>query len=668
MNLEKLKEISQYCLDKNKNYQHYGKSKDELNKLALDSFRRLNPEENRKIADSWAKYCKGVDTLDLIFYRFLAQTNLFFLCKLLEKYDQVSDNEYEFNDKYRPDVKKFTTHEYICNEFFVRKNPTFKTFEEFAKSYDGVKERLLLVPRGGFKSSIDIADCVQWIINWPEITILILTGVHGLAVDFVGELRNHFEQEQLTSDSKKTVYGPKTMIDGSNSMFQVLFPEHCVHENEGKQTEFVSPCRKIVEREPTVMAAGIEMALSGWHFGVMKLDDVVTNENSQTITRLQTVNKQVNINNAMLHPFGFHDKIGTWYDESDTYGVDLKTEDILKEEKGPAACSLIIHLRACWWATAEAKNLGKVDSSMTKDDFILWFPERLSYEYLREKQRKDPEGFAIKYLNDPKQVHQVKFPRELLVNRTIPATMLPSSGIVVQTWDAAYSVKSFADYTVGITALIHGGRFYIIDMARGRFNEYELPARMAMEAFKWKPKRISIEDSVGVKWMGRELRREMDKLMLNIPVEYVSLGFGTKAKSKEMKAKPVLRLLGDERLLFSNSCQGLPDIYTELEKFGTKADPKDDIVSGLSLLVEQYSSYADADALHNISAVEYVADRQSKARYDLIHSQPPTESRLAFSYNQWKAGIVSEDENPIIDTKTNVTLPVDVDPLEGLFN
>jgi hypothetical protein len=145
--------------------------------------------------------------------------------------------------------------------------------------------------------------------------------------------------------------------------------------------------------------------------------------------------------------------------------------------------------------------------------------------------------------------------------------------------------------------------------------------------------------------------------MLSILIEYVSLGFGNKAKSKEMKAKPVLRLLGDERLLFSNSCQGLTDIYTELEKFGTKADAKDDIVSALSLLVDQYASYADADAIHNISSVDYVADRKSQAIYDMVHGLSIVKE------------VGSQDDNPVEEVnKSKSTFVIDVDPLEGLFN
>ncbi len=44
------------------------------------------------------------------------------------------------------------THEDICNKFFVDKDPTFLTFEAFARQYSDLKRRLLLTPRGGFKS------------------------------------------------------------------------------------------------------------------------------------------------------------------------------------------------------------------------------------------------------------------------------------------------------------------------------------------------------------------------------------------------------------------------------------------------------------------------------------------------------------------------------------
>lgn len=601
-----------------KNYVHTGKSWEDIDAMALASFARLTAEHKAKVL----KVCKQYDIVDfdlIIRARFMAQTNLFFLCKLLQKYGDVSEKEYTLVDAHGVETVH-NTHEEICNEFFVRKDPTMPSFKHFANAYIDKKERLLLVPRGGFKSSMDMADVVQWIINYPEITILVLTGILDLAKDFVAEIKSHFELDDASDEyadlfATKKNFKARTWHDGSPILFQVLFPEHCIPKEEGKGYEYQTPAVSVVQKECTVFAASIEQSLTGWHVDVLKLDDVVTNENSLTIDRLKAVNKQVSINQAMLHPYGFYDIIGTWYDTEDVYGQIIKNEKKYAEEGEDFPVK--IYIRAAWWQNAEARKLGKIEEEMTEQDYGLWFNEegRLTYKFLRSKKKTDPY-FAIKYLNDPTQMHIVKFPRELLVRRTVQANMIPGTGMIVSTVDTAYSTQTWADYTVIITALIYGGRFYIIDMQRGRFNEFELPQIIAGVALKWKPSRICIEESVGVKWLGREIYREMDKLKVRSPLEFVSLGKGNKANNKMMKAKPVLRYLGDERLLFSFSMPGKDEMYDELEKFGTAAATHDDIVDALALLVNQFSSYAEMEAKITAQQSDFNPDPKTKAFYD----------------------------------------------------
>jgi phage terminase large subunit-like protein len=650
MQLSKLRGLYKDCRT-NPNYIHRELAEDQFVLAAKKSFHKLTPKQMAQVQKSWATCIKSAgETLttetaeELFKFRYLAQTNLFFLCHLLEQYSQTT----------------LGTHEEICNGFFVAKDPTFPSFEQFANQYTDLKDRMLLVPRGGFKSSIDIADCVQWVICFPAITILILTGVYKLASDFVGELKQHFTLEESgNSDSKgKMTFANRKIMDKetaewSESLFQVLFAEHCVPPGDGPQFEFETPAAMGGEqREPTVRAASIEQALSGMHFGVLKSDDVVTNENSLTIDRLEKINKQISVNRAMLHPYGFNDVIGTWYHEQDFYGITIAQEEKFALEEGltdnikgsvdsgkfNSSVYVKVYLRSAWFPTEEAAKAGKIADEMKKDDYDLWFPERLSYEFLTKEKKKDPDGFAVKYLNNPRVINRVKFPRELLLRRTIPHSQLPPQGIVVTAVDTAYSTKSWADYTVIMTALIYGGRFYVINMVRGRFNEYDLPVMIANAGNKWKPKRIAIEDSVGVKWMGRELRREMDKLRISIPVEYCSLGFGSKLRSKQLKAKPVLRLLGDERLFFLNSCEGLEEIYSEMEKFtGTSDDKHDDIVSAISLLVEQFGAFADMDSRITQVSMDFVADKMSKARHDQIYGLG--------NYGRYNASSM-QDDNP----------------------
>ena len=636
MNLTQLRETAAECR-LNPDYRLRNATDEEFNHLAHQSYNRLPEDQQAKVLNSWEAFvlvsgerpnAGNVDQYitEMVKLRFLAQTNLFFLCKLLVMYSQVS----------------LAAHEYICNNFFVQKDPTCVTFRAFADSYVDLKNRLLLVPRGGFKSSIDIADCVQWIICFPEVTIAVMTGVYKLAGDFITEIRSHFELEKKGEEThektEKPVYKPRDLLDRVNgdrepSLFQVLFPEHCTPPGEGLQTEFQTPAIGGI-REPSVRAASIEQALSGSHYCVMKLDDVVTNENSLTRDRLDKVNKQIGINKALLHPYGFLDVIGTWYDENDYYGKIISKEIELAEKRGlqgsihgsidsgrfDSNILAKVHLRAALWLTEEAKRLGKVEEETTERDWVLWFPELLSYQVLMDLKEQDPDVFPIKYLNDPRQIRKIKFPRELLMRRTVPHTVLPSQGIIVTTIDTAYSTKSWADYTVIITALIYGGRFYIINMVRGRYNEYDLPSVIAGVGYKWKPKRICIENSVGVKWLSPELRREMQRLQISIPVEYASLGLGSKAKSKQLKAKPVLRLLGDERLYFSKACEGLEEIYNELEQFtGTSDDTHDDSVSALSLMVEQFGSYADMGSRLETVNVDYAAHRKEAELSDLVY-------------------------------------------------
>ena len=618
-----------------KQYQYKDISEELFLDKAKKSFNKLPQKQKDLVFSFWAKALgKNINQLSkediskLLKYRFICQTNLYTLCHVLEKYNQTTEN----------------THSEICNSFFVQKDPNYITFEKFANDYTDLKERMLLTPRGAFKSSLNIADCVQWIICFPEITILILTGVYRLASDFVGELKQHFtlEETKEVDAKKKVIFGPRNLMnkktgEWSTSFFQVLFPEHCVVPSDGSQFEFQTPAGGD-DKEPTVRAASIEQALSGMHVGVLKLDDVVTNENCLTQERIDKVNAQISINKALLNPFGFIDYVGTWYTDSDAYGIRVVAEEKFAKENGiPETVTGSVDsgifntnfhvktfLRACWWPTKQAIESGKIEEEMKRDDYILFFPERLTYDFLAKELALDKISgsgqFAVKYLNNPRKANQVKFPRELLIRRTIPHSQFPPQGIIVTAIDAAYSTKQWADYTVIITALIFGGRFYIINMIRGRFNEYELPKIIATVGYKWKPRRIAIEDSMGAKWLNREIKREMDNLKISIPIEFCSLGFGSKLRSKQMKAKPVLRLLGDSRMYLLNSCEGLEEIYNELEKFtGTKDDQHDDIVSAVSLLVEQFGGYADMDSKINSVNQDYVSNQQAKDLHDKIY-------------------------------------------------
>src|SRR5271166_6450617 len=108
-NLEKLYDDCRHL----PHYQFKEMSEFEFLEKAGKSINKLTPDQQKKVYDSWAKQIGKTDksqlTQDEIFtvsrYRFLAQTNLYFLCHLLERYNNITLN----------------THEDICNDFFPQK-------------------------------------------------------------------------------------------------------------------------------------------------------------------------------------------------------------------------------------------------------------------------------------------------------------------------------------------------------------------------------------------------------------------------------------------------------------------------------------------------------------------------------------------------------------------
>ena len=673
----------------NKNYQHKGMSDapgSEFALLALAAFDHYTTKQQNDAMLEWlvfnGKVRKGglpspgsceYDDLRLTVarYRFMAQTNLFFLCRMLG-YSKVTDYEYNWFNPQTKGWEIHNTHEEICNEFFVRKDPAnFATFEGFALDADAkkqFKERLLLVPRGGFKSSINMADCVQWILCFPEVTIGILTGKLELAADFVGEVKAHFTLDE--NFEKGELYGKfrprllKNKLTGKTtvSMLQVLFPEHCVHPDDGKSTEFQTPACTAGDKEPTIRATGIEQSLAGSHFCLLKLDDSVTEANVETVTRMEGINHRIGVDKALMHAFGFFDVIGTWYDERDYYGVQIAYDDKLFQSSQKNE-TMKIYRRAVWWPTAACMAAGKVEAEWTAADVHMWFPQVLTFDKMKVSSQTEPDVFAIKYLNDPRQINKIKFPRELLIRRTLNHSLAPHQGMIVTTVDTAYSTQSWADYTVILTAIIHGGKFYIINMVRGRFNEYELPAVIAATGYKWKPKQIVIEEVMGTAFVKREIRREMEKLKISIPLRSAGLGQGNKAHSKSMKAKPVLRLLGDERMYFVNSCESLEEIYNEMSQFtGTADDKHDDIISAISLLAEVFAPYADTVGKMSSLQMDYTADTKSFQMHQMIYGL----GTYADKNPQFAA-----DDNPVTQFQLNQAAdhePLsESDPLDDLF-
>ena len=174
--------------------------------------------------------------------------------------------------------------------------------------------RLWLWSRGFFKTSLITEAHTLWlIVNNPNIRVLIVSFSLEVAKKPFGVLRNHLI---------------------GNEDFRYFFKEFCPVANPDGKIEFgtteyfIIPNRTKSLKEPTVMCAGVGTNITGLHFDVQKIDDLVNKDSVTNDTQVQQSKDYF----SLLGPIFDNptcprqDVIGTIYHFFDLHSVLLKNE------------------------------------------------------------------------------------------------------------------------------------------------------------------------------------------------------------------------------------------------------------------------------------------------------------------------------------------------------
>lgn len=500
---------------------------------------------------------KQVTAEDIRKLQYRCKTDLFFLSREVLGYRDLTER----------------THRELC-DFFVKKDPAKDIYEQ-----DQVKDRLLLAPRGAFKSTLDICDAVQWIICFPNIRILILTGAMDLAEMFVAEAQEHFT------------------VRGEPTNFQKLFAEFCIEPKQQLVGRFTVPCRTKWWREPTLLANSIDSNLSGMHFEIGKADDPVTNRNSKTETNCQEVTRVLHVNWKMVHPEGYRDQIGTRYTP-----IDAHQHAIANSQEG----EIKVLIKQAWRLKPEIERdirNGTMDPRELEASDCEWlmFPEKLSFKFLKKELIKDLPSFYSQYMNDPVVAGNVIFTLDLLRNATVPHMQLPKEGEVRVTWDLAQATSKASDYSAGAVTRAFDGRIYVEDVVHGRYVPSELASKIVLTAQRWGTHNVGIEKSPGAIFLGPELARKSQEYSWPVLIEWIETDKSLEAKRKRVHAiEPLVR---SQRLIFSSAINCMDELYEQFTCFGSVAH--DDIPDAIAL------------ACRNLPRTEAQSPQVTKAWEDL---------------------------------------------------
>lgn len=373
---------------------------------------------------------------------------------------------------------------------------------------------LILDARGFMKTAINvIAHTIQWIINYPDVAMLIIQSNTDKAKLFLKEIKAHFT---------------------SNPVFRELFPEHCPTSKVFDwctAEEFTTEARSktSTRRESTCMIASIEKGVAGMHFDVMKFSDIVEENNSKNTIQCDAIYSNFNgMLNLLISPIYWVDIEGTRWNYSDCYGQIIDTELKLPDEHR----TWKFYINSCFerkvtgGRTYGAEELSAPFAKTEDGNYISRWPERFPLSNLLAQQRADPRIFACQQLNCPVSSSdgRAPFPVDGKFPMWVPKSdfkqvRVAYREIVVDTAETDGKRSDFSAISCG--AWDTDGRLYIEQIYHGKFLPDELIKLLVNAVKLHKPRYVNIEETSFVRGLKSSLGREMHKNGLFIPIRFI---------------------------------------------------------------------------------------------------------------------------------------------------
>jgi hypothetical protein len=206
-------------------------------------------------------------------------------------------------DRYKKDLFSFS--QQICGYTDVNWNAHGSIIETLEHPHN---RKLIVTPRGTFKSSLCVVSYSLWLLtNNPNLRILITSELYTNSKNFIREIKAHIESEKFQS-----IYGS--------------WRGPVWHESE-----IIVKARTKNYKEASITAAGVGTIKVGQHYDVIIMDDVNSNQNSDTIEKAKKVVDYYRYILSILEPDGIMAVIGTRYSEADLIGHILSNELEIKD-------------------------------------------------------------------------------------------------------------------------------------------------------------------------------------------------------------------------------------------------------------------------------------------------------------------------------------------------
>ena len=475
------------------------------------------------------------------------------------------------------------------------------------------KKRMILWPRGLFKTSAIIVEMVQSILNYPNIRICFLTGSDKLAKEQCRRLKDIFEKP--------------------SKMFQFLFPEFTLKSVLNKRTKqwedvnpkmgdahhFNVPCRTSrIFAQPTFSISTAKCVKSGAHFDLIFVDDLVNDQNYKNVKALQKCYQEYQDICPMMDPAGFMVLTGTRYSFGDTY--ERIQEQAKVEEKIMGKTIWKFSIRDCWsrgtCGCGHLDCMHDLNVNAQEPPCILCdcqgllpdntsgvlFPETRtfdgrsighSFEFLTgEKVRQGLEFFANQYENNPLAQGTQTFTKELIAAQTLfHVEQLPpyQQAETFAIADLAYIGQPNRDSSVIYVCRKFMGQIFVFDCVWGNWDSSQVAENMVSVILKHRPKMVYPEKFNGWEAYDTIIRAHALKRGLQIvPIEW--LRGSQQENAKIARIGSIKGPLSERRLWLFASMEKFDVLIEQLTKW-PKLGHHDDFADCLGQVVAAPTGY-----------------------------------------------------------------------------
>jgi len=386
-----------------------------------------------------------------------------------------------------------SVHEDVCN---------FWTNDE-AKEH-----QLLLMPRDHQKSAM-IAYRVAWeITRNPAVTILYISATSGLAEEQLYFIKNIFESK----------------------IYRRYWPE-MINAQEGKRDEWTKteikvdhPLRKLEGvRDATIKTAGLTTGITGLHFQIAVLDDVVVKENAYTEEGRSKVASQYSLLASIESTGTEKDStsaqewvVGTRYHPKDLYSTLIAMEEEIFNDDGEQVDSASVYEVFQMEVEDQGDGTGEFLWPRQQNSRGKWYG--FDIKILAKKRAKyiDKTQYRAQYYNNPNdpdnnRVDKSKFQyydKKHITEENGLWFYKEQRLNIFAAIDFAFSLKKRADYTTVIVIGVNADNdVFVLDIDRFKTDKISVYFEHILNAhYKWGFKKMRAEVTVAQQAIVRDIK------------------------------------------------------------------------------------------------------------------------------------------------------------------